>query len=61
MHHIKKLSKKKALEYYYANKEVISEKKTKVNINRCHLNKKRRDKKAQNSGQINNDQKKKKN
>ena len=29
MHHIKKLSKKKALEYYYANKEVISEKKQK--------------------------------
>ena len=26
MYHIKKLSKKKALEYYYANKEVISEK-----------------------------------
>ena len=29
MHHIKKLSKKKALEYYYANKEGISEKKQK--------------------------------
>ena len=37
----KEVVKKKALEYYYANKEVISEKKTKVNINRCHLNKKK--------------------
>ena len=46
----KEVVKKKALEYYYANKEVISEKKPKVNINRCHLNKKRRDKKAQNGG-----------
>ena len=46
----KEVVKKRALEYYYANKEVISEKKTKVNINRCHLNKKRRDKKAQNGG-----------
>ena len=46
----KDVVKKRALEYYYANKEVISEKKTKVNINRCHLNKKRTDKKAQNGG-----------
>ena len=46
----KEVVKKKALEFFYANKEVISEKKTKVNINRCHLNKKRRDKKAQNGG-----------
>ena len=46
----KEVVKKRALEYYYTNKEVISEKKTKVNINHCHLNKKRRDKKAQNSG-----------
>ena len=45
----KEVVKKKALEYYYANKVVIS-KKTKVNINPCHLNKNRRDKKAQNGG-----------
>ena len=45
----KEIVKKKGLEYYYANKEVISEK-TKVNINLCHLNKKRKDKKAQNGG-----------
>ena len=32
-----------------------------VNINPCHLNKKRRDKKAQNGGYIKNHQKKKKN
>ena len=40
-YHTKNLSKKKALDYYYANKEVIS-KKTKVNINPCHLNKKKK-------------------
>ena len=49
---------KKALEYYYPNKEVII-KKTKININPCDLTKKRRDKKTQNGGQINNHQKKK--
>ena len=37
----KKFVKKNALDYYYANKEVIS-KKTKVNINPCHLNKKKK-------------------
>ena len=45
----KEFVKKRALDYHYANKEIIS-KRPKINRNPCHLNKKRRDKKILNGG-----------
>ena len=55
----KEIAKKKALDYYYANREMIL-KKTKIDTNPCHLNKNRRDKKPLNDGIIINRQEKKK-
>ena len=47
----KEVVKKKALEYYYANKEAISQKK-KININSSHLKRKKSYKRTINSGLI---------
>ena len=47
----KEVVKKKALEYYYANKEAISQKR-KININSSHLKTKKSDKRTINSGLI---------
>ena len=45
----KEIVKKRALDYYYANKEVISEK-SKVGTNPCHLNRKRKGKRILKDG-----------
>ena len=46
----KENAKKRALDYYYANREMIREKK--IDNNPCRLNKKRRDKNPLNNGVI---------